>query len=207
MSHGANAARDLVQVLDSAQHRRRHIAMLQRRRHAPALIGIISQPVQQLRESPLGRICAPAPPDRFQPAAPRRLRDERRFFPRPVIAPQVIIVQRLQSLAHRNHARPGGVNRDRLYRIAPRARRRKRFAHRLHQRAHMLRMALRRMIRVIVAPLQRILGHPRAKASALAIDNRHAHAQRPKIHPRDNRHSILPPNYVDGKPTYTRCPK
>jgi hypothetical protein len=94
VAHGADAARRLARIGDAAQHRGHHVAMLQRRDHLRALAGIVPQPVQQLRESPLGRVHAAAPFERFQfPGAPGR-GDLGGFALGAMVAPQIVIVQR-----------------------------------------------------------------------------------------------------------------
>ena len=113
--HRANATRRRRRIFHPAQHRRDHVAIFERGRELRALLRIVPQPVQQLRPSPLRRINAAAPIDRLQLRRPRRPRDLPRFFPRPVIAPQIIIVQRSHLRVHRNHARPRGIERDRLH--------------------------------------------------------------------------------------------
>ena len=47
-------------------------------------------------------------------APPGGFGDQRRFTRRAMIAPEVVVVERNQPLADRNHARSGGVERDRL---------------------------------------------------------------------------------------------
>ncbi len=86
------------------------------------------------------------------PARPRRLRDQRRFPPRAVVAPEVIIVERLQIRVHRHHARPRGVDGQRLHRCARHPGRRQRLARGLRQRPHVVRVALRGVVRIVLAP-------------------------------------------------------
>ena len=63
VAHGADAARDVGGIGDAAEHGRDHVAMFERGDESRALVGIVAQPVQQLRESPFGGVDAAAPID------------------------------------------------------------------------------------------------------------------------------------------------
>ena len=76
---------------------------------------MVAEPVQQLGKSPLRRVDATAPLDGFQTLAPSRFGDLGGFPLRSVVTPQVILTQRLEIFAHRNHRGTGGIERDRLY--------------------------------------------------------------------------------------------
>ena len=79
-----------------------HVAVLERGDEAVALVGIVPQPVQQLRESPLGGVDAAAPLDGFEA---RRACAVSVIWaassPGAVVAPEVVIVERLELLADR----------------------------------------------------------------------------------------------------------
>ena len=81
---------------DPAQRRRHHVAVLERSGKLAALLGIVAQPVQQLRKSPLVRVHAAAPLDRLEVLLVRQRRDLLRLCLGAVIAPQVVLIERLQ---------------------------------------------------------------------------------------------------------------
>ena len=102
-----------VRIGDAAQHGRDHVAMLQRRDEcgracrdcAAASAAAWRIPTRTSRRRRTSRW--PASPCRM-----RRLGDLRRFLPGAVIAPEIVVVERLESFADRNDARAGGVERD-----------------------------------------------------------------------------------------------
>ena len=88
-----------------------------------ALVGIVAQPVQQLGEAPLGRVDAAAPVDRFEVLAARAAAViSCGFVLGAMVAPEVVVVERLQVCVHRDDARAGGVERDALRSLARRRR-------------------------------------------------------------------------------------
>ena len=86
---------------DAAQDGRRHVAMFQRGGEAVALLGIVAQPVQQLGEAPFGGVDAAAPVDGFEPGGARGGGDLRGLAPGAVVAPEVVVVERLEVGVHR----------------------------------------------------------------------------------------------------------
>jgi hypothetical protein len=78
-----------------------------------ARVGIVAQPVQQLREAPFRGVDAAAPLDRLEPLPVRERGDLGGFLPRTVIAPQVVVAERLQPGVDGDDARAGRVDRDR----------------------------------------------------------------------------------------------
>ena len=69
VAHGADAARDLVGIGDAAQSGRDHVAVFERGDELRAQLGIVAEPVQQLRPSPLGGVDAAAPVDPLEAGA------------------------------------------------------------------------------------------------------------------------------------------
>ena len=104
---------------DAAQHRRHHVAMLEGGDELVALLGIVPQPVQQLRKAPLGGIDAAAPVDGFESVLVRLRGDLRRFAPGAMIAPEIVIVERRHAVADRNDARTGSIERNRAATCEP----------------------------------------------------------------------------------------
>ena len=192
MAHRADAALHLLRIGDSAQCRRNHVAMLERRSELIPFIRIVSQPMQQLRESPFARVNAAAPPNRFQPLAMRGVGNLRRFALRAMIAPKVILVQRLHVLVDGNHRRARRIERNRLNLIAANARLLQDFAASRRQRAHVIFMRLRRVLRIFTLAVQRIFGDGRIQQPSLAVHQRNAHAQGSEIDSRNNRHQQAP---------------
>ena len=126
-----------------------------------------------------------------RPALVRRRRDLAGFLPGPVVAPQVVVVDRLQLFIHRNHAGSGGIERDGFDRLSVYARRQNGAVHGFHQRAHVVGVALRGVVGIFFLPQQRIFARPRAQPSALAIENGNADAQCAEIHSGNDAHSHL----------------
>ncbi len=82
---------------DAAKGGSHHVAIFERRRQAITLIGIMPKPVQQLGKSPLRRIGAATPVDRLQSKGVRPLGDLLGLAPGAMIAPERIVVKRLES--------------------------------------------------------------------------------------------------------------
>ena len=159
--------------------------MFERRRQLVALFRVVPQPVQQLGESPLVRINAAAPLDRFEIFAVGKLGNLLRLTLGAMVAPEVVVIERLQCRIDRNHARAGGVERDGLDMLAGRSRLSAatwRMA--LTSALHLILVRLRGVIRVFALAFQRILGRSpcpdRPRSLSNSVD---AHTQRSKITP------------------------
>ena len=87
MTHGAYAALYQLGIGDPAQSSRNHVAVLESTRQLPALLRIVTQPMQQLGKSPLMGIHATAPINRFEMFAMRKLGNFLRFSFGAMIAP------------------------------------------------------------------------------------------------------------------------
>ncbi len=96
--------------------------MLQRRGKALALFRIVAQPVKQLGEAPLGGVNATAPVDGGEALGVRRGGNFGSFFPRAVVAPEIVIVDGVELGINWNHARAGGVERHGFDGVAVNAR-------------------------------------------------------------------------------------
>src|ERR1700761_2996722 len=83
-----------------------------------ALFRIVPQPVQKLGEAPLRRIGAAAPVERRQSLFAALGGDLGRLAPGAVVAPQIIVAQRLEMLIDRNDRGAGGVDRQRFDKFA-----------------------------------------------------------------------------------------
>src|SRR5262249_46660605 len=170
---------------------RYHVAMLERGGHAMALAGVVAQPVEQLGKPPLGRVNAATPADGFQAGGARGGSDFAGLLPRPVVAPEIVIVDGLQIFVHRNYRGPRGIERDRFDGLAIDPRGGDGAAHRLYQRLHVIGVALRSVIRVFFLAKERILAYTRTEASPGAVEDRHAHAQCSEIDSSYDTHGVL----------------
>ena len=190
--HGAHAARHLGGIGDAAQHRGHVVAMLEGAGEAAALGGVVAQPVQQLGEAPLGGVDAAAPVDGLEALPVGRGGDLGGFLPRPVVAPQVVIVQRLHVGVHRNYGAPGGIERHGFDGVAANAGRLNGKPHGRGQRTHVIAVALGGVIGVFLLAEQRVLGGARPQAPLGAIENRDANAESAEIDTGYDTHENLP---------------
>ncbi len=190
MPHRADTARHQRRIRNSDQRSRHHVAVLQRRSKPLALLRIVPQPIQQLRKSPLMRVHAAAPLNRFQPRRMRQLCNLLRFLMRPMITPQHIFVQRLQLRIHRDHARSSRIQGqcDHILRRHPRLLHH--VPHRLHQCAHLVLVRLRRKIRIFPPPMQRIPRRRCTQPPLHTIQKRDSNTQSSKVHASHDCHTF-----------------
>ena len=205
VAHGADAALQLVDLGDAAKRSRHHVAMFQRGDKLRALFGIVAQPVQQLCEPPLVGVDAAAPRNAFKAQRMRLLRNLFGLGKGAMIAPEVIIVQRFQALAHRNHARSGRVQRDCCNRVAIHAGALERISGRRRECCHLVLMRLGGKVRVLAPAVQRIGCRRRTDRSLLAVHKSYANAECAKVNPGDDRHGNSPSGkrFLIRKPEYT----
>ena len=156
------------------------------------LFGVVAQPVQQFGPSPLGRVDAAAPVDGFEALPVGRRGDFGGFLPRPVVAPQVVVVQRLHLGVHRNHAAAGGIERQGFDRAPVDGGRIHGAVRGLGQGPHVIGVALRGVIGIFLLAEQRVLGRARAQAPPGAIENRDANAESAEIDTGYDAHDVLP---------------
>ncbi len=176
-------------VFDPGQRSRNHVAVLKRADKLRTLVWIVTQPVQQLGESPLGRVHTAAPLDRVQLLEARQLGDERGFLLGAMVAPQVVIVERLHAFADWNDAGASCIERDRFDLVAadfsgdhgaPRG---------FREGAHVIFMRLRRKIRILALAMQSIFSDGGSEKPALAVDDRYPHAEGAEIYSCDDGHA------------------
>ncbi len=91
-------------ISDSAQGGSDHVAVFESAGQLRALVRVMAQPMQQLRKSPLVGVDAATPFNRFQMFAMRQVGNLLRFTLGPVIAPQVVVVERPQMVIDHHHA-------------------------------------------------------------------------------------------------------
>ena len=100
-----------------------------------------------------------------------------------MVAPEIVIVERLEMRVHRDHAGTGGIERQGLDGAAVDARLRDGAAHGQGQRRHMIGVALRGAVGIVLATVQRILAEP-APSRPRTLSNREARTLRvPKSTP------------------------
>ena len=76
------------------------------------------QPVQEFGEAPLGGVDPAAPVDGFELPPVRGGGDLLGFAPGAVIAPEIVVVERLEIFTDRDNARAGGIDRERANLVA-----------------------------------------------------------------------------------------
>ncbi len=158
VSHGADTALQLCRSADTGQCRGNHIAMFQRSGESGALrILGMPQPVQQLGPAPFMGVDATAPVNRFQFPLMSLRGDLLGLAMGAMIAPQVIVVQRLQRVVHHHHAGTGRIQRHRQHIFAPHARLLQHASRGLYQRVHLVGVRLGREVRIFPPPMKRIL--------------------------------------------------
>src|SRR6516162_9204293 len=104
----------------------------------------------------------------------RRPSDLTGLLPRAVVAPEIIIVERLQPFIDWNHARTSSIDGDRFDGIAIDSRILDRPPDCFRQGAHVLGMALGGMVWIVLLPNEGILRHAGTEPPTLAVENRDA---------------------------------
>ena len=105
-----------------------------------------------------------------------------------MIAPEVVIAQRLHITTDGKDRRSRGVERNRQNLIAPDRCLAQYFARSRSQCAHVIMMRLRGVFWIFALAMQRIFLDSGGEQSAFAVDEGDAHAQSSEIDTRYNRH-------------------
>ena len=126
-----------------------------------------------------------------------------------MVAPQVVVVQRLQILAHRNHAGTGGVERDGGHGASVNAGGAQRLACGRGQGSHLVCVGLSGEVGIFAAAMQRVGGRCGADGSALAVHQGNAHAQGAEIDAGNDCHGSKPPSkrFLARPQEYTISPR
>ena len=148
---------------------------------ARSFFRIVAQPVEELCEAPFGGIDTAAPIDRRDMHFARDSGNLRGFFPRAMVAPEIVVVERHQIFADGDYARAGGVEGDCRYVISLDPSGSESGAHGCCQSVHMICMALRGEIRIFALSMQGIIRGGKAEAAALAIEERNADVERAEV--------------------------
>src|SRR3984885_2051333 len=122
--------------------------------------------MKQLGEAPLMRVDAAAPLDRFELLCVSQRGDLLGLSLRAMIAPQIVLGERLHLGIDRYNARSSGVERQRNDISTPNRRLLERSPHSLDQRIHLVVMRLRGVVGIVAATMQRILRSRSTKAAA-----------------------------------------
>ena len=178
-------------IVNAAENRGHHIAMLERRSEACALLGIVTQPVKQFGEAPFGGVNAAAPIDGFETLSAGRRRDFGGLLPGAMVAPQVVVVDRLQVRVDGDDARSGGVERDGFDSVPVDRRAADGVVHRLGQRRHVVGVTLGGVVGIVLLAQKRICAGPRAQTAFGAIEDGYADAQRPEVDTGNDTHNGL----------------
>ena len=112
----------------------------------------------------------------------------RGLLPGAMVAPEIVVVERLELVIDRDDARPGRVDGDRLDRAPRHARLGERLARRLGERVHVVRVALGSVVGIVLGAVQRILRRPRPDPPARAIDEGDADREGAEIDACDDGH-------------------
>src|ERR1700730_1543064 len=96
VTHGTDRTRSLRGIFDITEHGGEHVAMFEGCDESTSSFRIMAQPVQQFRETPFGGINTAAPLDRCQIQFVGCLGDKRGLAPCPMVAPEVIVIERFQ---------------------------------------------------------------------------------------------------------------
>ena len=163
--------------------------MFERGDEPAALVGVMAQPMQQFGETPFRRVGAPAPLDRLEIFIACLARDLLRLRFGAVVTPKIIVVERLEARTDGNDARTRRVDGERHDILAGDGGVGERTADRTRQGGHMVGMRLRRVVGIVAAAMQGIVGGGIAEAAALFVDERHTHVQGSEIDARHDGHA------------------
>src|SRR4051794_9098227 len=97
MAHGADGSLHLLRIGDAAKDGGDVVAVLEGGGEMIALVGIVAKPVEEFGEAPLGGVNAAAPVDGFEFLAMSGVGDFGSFALGTVIAPEVIVVERIHG--------------------------------------------------------------------------------------------------------------
>jgi hypothetical protein len=132
-----------------------------------------------------------APFNGFELFAARQFGNLPCLFMGTVVAPEEILVERLELIVDRDHTRSGSVEGkcDNLLRVDRGMA--KHVMHGLDQSLHLVFMRLRSEIGIFHTAMQRITCGSSPQSSSLTIEQGDANTQRSEIYPGDDRHIYL----------------
>jgi len=142
--------------------------------------------------------------DRFEARVMSLVGDLGSLAPGAVIAPEIVIVERMEVFVDRHDARPGCVDGDRLHGGTGDAGGGESLAHCIDERRHVIGMRLCGVVGILTLAVQRVFANARTDAAALTIDDGNTDAQRPVVNSGHDCHRIL---LTSGKGRVARCGK
>jgi hypothetical protein len=148
--------------------------------------------MEEFRETPFRRIDTAAPLDRGELLAVCGCGDFRGFSFGTVIAPQIIVIERLETFAYGNDGGAGGVESNGEDLIGGNSGFADDVASGSRQSAHVIFMRLRSVFGIFVFTVQGIFGDGGSEQTALAVHKRNANAQGSKVHSSNDRHVRSP---------------
>jgi hypothetical protein len=107
---------------------------------------------------------------------------------RAMVAPEIVLVERLQVLADHDDAGAGGVDGERRHVLASDARCGKGPARGARQGVHVIGMGLGRMVRIVPPSVERIIGGRQTEWSPAVVNQGDTYAERAEISARYNGH-------------------
>src|SRR5215470_13030919 len=188
VAHGADTAFYLFWIGDSAQSGGYHIAVFKCRSEVCALCRIVAKPMQQLGNTPLRGVHTTALLDGFQLLAMGGFRDFRGLAFSTMVAPQVVLAERLQVFVDGNDGRSGGIESNRLDLVPGNTGLLYGLTRGLGQSTHVIFMGLGRVLGILPFAMEWIIDDGRSQQAAFAIDDRNAHTQGSEINTRHDRH-------------------
>ena len=122
-----------------------------------------------------------------------------------MIAPEVILVQRFEALAHRNHAGAGGVERNGRDVAAADAGALEHIAGGGGQGRHLVGMGLGGKVRIFAAAMQRVRGRGGSDRAFFAVNKSDANAQCAEVNAGYDGHGMAPSSkrFLVRQPEYT----
>src|SRR5262249_17457333 len=99
-----------------------------------------------------------------------------------VIAPEIVVVDRIEPVVDRNHAGPSCIQRDGFDRAAVHTSGLDGPACGQRQCIHVVGVALGRVVRIFFLAKQRVVGGGAAKAASFAVEDGDSNAQRSKVY-------------------------
>ncbi len=154
-----------------------------------ALVGIVAQPVEQLGESPLVRVDAAAPLDAFEAELMSLAGDLFGFSEGAVVAPEVVVVERLKVLADGNDAGAGGVEGDGGNIGAVDAGGVENVARGGGEGGHLVGVRLGGVVGIFAAAMQRVGGRGGADGAFAAVNESDANAECAEIDAGNDSHN------------------
>ena len=171
--------------------------------------GIVAEPVEELGEAPLVGVDAAAPLDGFEVASVGEGGDLLGLAEGAVIAPEVVVVERLHVGVDGDDAGAGGVEGDGFDLVAGDAGLGEDVAHGGDEGGHLVGVGLGGEVGVFALAMEGVAGGGGAEAAALAVEETYAGTEGSEIDSGDDAHAwfrLIRKRYL-AFPTYTKTSK